>query len=171
MGEPVTTTRRSLRLAEWVRQWNVPLTRFLGRRAPAHLDPEDLAQEVYLRLLRVQDLEAIEDPRAYLYHVARNIAAESRARAIQLEGHSAAILDELIDPDTPETSAQHALEMRRFEQALRDLPARVRAVTYLKLHEGQTHQEIAEHLGISTRMVRKHLTAGYAALRRRLVKE
>ncbi len=167
----MTTTRRSLRLAEWVRQWNAPLTRFLGRRVPAHVDPEDLAQEVYLRLLRVQDMDAIEDPRAYLYHVARNIAAESRVRAAQWEGHSATILDELIDPDTPETSAQLALEARRFDQVLSRLPPRVRAVTHLKLREGQTHQEIAQQLGISPRMVRKDLTAGYAALRRNLVKE
>lgn len=48
------------------------------------MDAEDLAQEVYLRLLRVEDLDAIEQPQAYLYRMARNIAAEWRARASEV---------------------------------------------------------------------------------------
>ena len=42
---------------------------------------------------------------------------------------------------------------------------------YLKLRDGKTHEEIATHLGVSTRMVRKYLTTGYASLRASLVKE
>jgi DNA-directed RNA polymerase specialized sigma24 family protein len=34
-----------------------------------------------------------------------------------------------------------------------------------------THEDIARHLGITTRMVRRYLTAGYAELRRQLVAE
>src|SRR5688572_17779431 len=46
------------------------LRRFLAARmraAPA--DVPDLAQEVYLRLLRIPDYELIRNPRAYLYTI------------------------------------------------------------------------------------------------------
>ncbi len=167
----MNTPRRTPRLAEWVERWNTPLTRFLGRRLPAHVDPEDLAQEVYVRLLRVRDLETIEEPRAYLYHVARNIAAEWRTRHYRQQAHSSEELDDLIELTTPETRVEQDMEAQRLDQALRHLPPMVRAVAYLKLRGGQTHEEIALQLGISTRMVRKHLTVAYAALRRLLVRE
>lgn len=167
----MTDTRHTQRLAQWIERWNRPLMRFLGRRIPAHIDPEDLAQEVYLRLLRVQDLEIIQEPRAYLYHVARNIAAEWRTRQQRLEGHSAEELDDLIDLTTPEVQAQQDLEIQQLEQALKRLPPLTRAATYMKLHDGHTHEEIAGQLGITQRMVRKHLTVGYASLRRQLIKE
>lgn len=48
---------RSQRIAEWARNWNAGLTRYLRRRLPGHIDPEDLAQEVYIRLLRVEQIE------------------------------------------------------------------------------------------------------------------
>lgn len=62
-------------------------------------------------------------------------------------------------------------EQLALDEALRPLPATVRAVIYLKLRDGKTHEEIATHLGVSTRMVRKYLTTGYASLRDSLVKE
>jgi RNA polymerase sigma factor (sigma-70 family) len=152
-------------------QWNTPLKRLFARRLPRHIDPEDLAQETYLRLLRVKDLEAIEQPQAYLYHVARNIAAEWYSRSKRDQPLSQGELDALVELTTPEILASDSAEDREFEAALRDLPVAVRATIYLKLRDGKTHDEIAKHLGTSTRMVRKHLTVGYAALRRRLVKE
>jgi DNA-directed RNA polymerase specialized sigma24 family protein len=41
----------------------------------------------------------------------------------------------------------------------------IRAVIYLKLRDGMTHEEIARHLGITTRMVRRLLTTAYMQLR------
>ena len=167
----MSTPDRESRLSQWVERWNVPLTRYFGRRLPSDIDPADLAQEVYLRLLRLSDLENIREPRAYLYHLARNIAAEWRARQARRGLHSSAELDDLIELTTPETEAQEALESRQLDEALRRLPPMARAVAYLKIHCGQTHEEIAEQLAISPRMVRKHLTVAYAGLRAQLGEE
>lgn len=158
-------------LSDWVARWNTPLRRFLGRRLARSVDAEDLAQEVYLRLLRVEDLSVIDEPQAYLYRVARNLASEWRARASERHPHVHEELDELIELTTPETLVGDVADERALEGALRPLPATVRAVIYLKLRDGKTHEEIAAHLGVSTRMVRKYLTEGYASLRGSLVKE
>jgi RNA polymerase sigma factor (sigma-70 family) len=163
--------RSANQLKDWVERWNEPLKRFFGRRLPQHIDTEDLAQEVYLRLLRIKDLDSIVAPQAYVYFVARNIAAEWYAQSKQGPRHYEEELDALMEHATPETLLEQDTEKRTFDDALRLLPTATRAVIYLKLRDGKTHEEIASHLGISTRMVRKLLSAGYTGLRRHLIKD
>jgi RNA polymerase sigma factor (sigma-70 family) len=162
----MSASGRSRRIAEWARSWNAGLTRFLRRRLPEQIDAEDLAQEVYVRLLRLEKLELIEEPQAYLYRVASNVAAEWRMRACHSKPHSAAELDTLVASATPESLLDESEFSRQLDGALQTMNAMTRAVIYLKLRDGMSHEEIARHLGITTRMVRRLLTAGYAQLRR-----
>jgi len=52
------------------------LQTFFFRRVHSHPDAAELAQEVYVRMLRVPDMEAIRNPEAYLYTVASNLGKE-----------------------------------------------------------------------------------------------
>lgn len=165
----MSAPRSSQRIAEWARSWNAGLTRFLRRRLPQQIDAEDLAQEVYVRLLRVEKLELIEEPRAYLYRVASNVAAEWRMRASHSKPHGADELDALVAATTPEALLGEAEFARQLDGALQEMTPMVRAVIYLKLRDGMFHQEIAQHLSITPRMVRRLLTAGYAQLRSSIV--
>src|ERR1700758_3211293 len=54
------------------------LRAYLYRRVRHRPDAAELAQEVYLRMLRVNDTDAIRNPEAYLYTVASNLAKEHR---------------------------------------------------------------------------------------------
>jgi RNA polymerase sigma factor (sigma-70 family) len=167
----VADDRHGARVADWARRWNTGLTRFLERRVVARADAKDLAQEVYLRLLRAEQLDMVVEPQAYLYRVASNVAAEWRLRARQSKPHSAEELEALVERTTPETLVNDSLETAQLDSALRALSPMVRAVLYLKLREAMTHDEIARHLGITTRMVRRFLSTGYAELRLRLLTE
>src|SRR5579863_3429412 len=65
------------RLTHWFLQWRLPLRKFLvGRGAVPASDLDDVAQEVFLRLMRYGRTELIEHPQAYLYKMAANVAAE-----------------------------------------------------------------------------------------------
>lgn len=167
----MSSSGRSQRIAEWARNWNTGLTRFLRRRLPDQIDAEDLAQEVYIRLLRIEKLDSIEEPQAYLYRVASNVANEWRMRACHSKPHGPEELDNLVAASTPESLLDQTEFARQLDKALRALNPMVRAVIYLKLRDGFSHEEIARHLGITTRMVRRCLTTGYAHLRRTLVLE
>jgi RNA polymerase sigma factor (sigma-70 family) len=160
---------RSDRIGEWARNWNAGLTRFLRRRLPEQIDAEDLAQEVYVRLLRIEKLDHIEEPQAYLYRVASNVAAEWRMRACHSKPHSAVELDSLVANATPESLLDEAQFGEQLNAALHTMTPMVRAVIFLKLRDGQSHEEIARHLSITPRMVRRLLTTGYAQLRRNIV--
>ena len=51
------------RLADWFRRWRVPLRKFLaGKGAIRVSDLDDVAQEVFLRLMRYERADLIEHP-------------------------------------------------------------------------------------------------------------
>jgi RNA polymerase sigma factor (sigma-70 family) len=167
----VTDGRQRARIAEWVRRWNFDLTRFVERRVRIRADAQDLAQEVYLRLLRTSQIDLIAEPQAYLYRMASNVAAEWRMRACESKPHSSDELEMLLEIRTPEVRLDEEQDQARLREALACLGVMPRAVIFLKLREGMTNDEIANHLGITKRMVKRHLVSGYAELRARLIPE
>ena len=75
------------------------LQAFFRRRIRSQADAPDLTQEVYLRMLRISDQEAIRDPRLYLYTIANNLVKEhavlERRRASDIEIDEAAVHEQL----------------------------------------------------------------------------
>ena len=167
----MTEGRHKARITEWVRRWNFDLTRFVERRVRIRADAQDLAQEVYLRLLRTSHIDLIAEPQAYLYRMASNVAAEWRMRARESKPHSSEELDVLLETRSPEVRLDEEQGEARLGAALACLGVMPRAVIFLKLREGMTNEEIAGHLGITKRMVKRHLVSGYAELRARLISE
>ena len=55
------------------------LQRYIYRRIRSKSEAPDLAQEVYVRMLRVSDAEAIRSPQRYLFTVASNLVKEHAA--------------------------------------------------------------------------------------------
>ena len=52
------------------------LSRFLSMRLPSRADAEDLSQETYLRLLRVERTDLVRKPEALLFRIASNLVYE-----------------------------------------------------------------------------------------------
>jgi RNA polymerase sigma-70 factor (ECF subfamily) len=150
----------------------ISLQTFLYRRVRRHPIADELAQEVYLRMLRVPDMEAIRNPEAYLYTVASNLAKEYARR----EGITQAAQD-VDDPlvqgqlaEIPFFGGQMDSEQRvkRLQEVLKQLPAKCQAAVVLQYWHGRSYKEIAEQLGVSTHMVKKYLIQGLAHCRRRM---
>jgi len=70
---------RDGRLISWFQRWRRPIRYWLSSRSsvPA-AEIDDLAQEVFLRLLRYSDDIAIDNPQSYLFRIASNVANEWR---------------------------------------------------------------------------------------------
>lgn len=153
-------------LTDWFGRWHGPLRRFLiGRAAVPAAEAEDLAQEVFLRLLRYDRAELVEHPQAYLYRIAKNVAAEWSMRARNRYSHDSRWLSGLLDERRPEHQAGRAEVQMHLGRALATLPPRQRQVLKLKFADGLDHVAIAEHLGITSRVVKRSLIASYAQLR------
>lgn len=165
------------RKAFWARMYaehHDALNGFFRRRIAQPADAQDLAQEVYLRLLRVdsRDNSAIENPEAYLYTVASNLVKEYGA----MQKRSSANVDiaAIPEPEAPEGSAEDQVERelrrRRLAEVLERLPPRCRAVMIMQYRDGMTYQQMAKELGVSTHMIKKHVTKALALCRRGLAR-
>src|SRR4029077_20368543 len=128
----MSETRKAL-LERLFAQHGAALLAFFYQRIPRRADAAELAQEVYLRMLRVSDIEAIRNPEAYLYTVASNLAKEHRV----LEQRGANTIDvedaaELLADLTP-VSGEIDTERRskRLREVLRQLPPKCQAAVAL----------------------------------------
>jgi RNA polymerase sigma-70 factor (ECF subfamily) len=143
-----------------------PLVRFLLRRLRRREDAEDLAQEAFLRLVRVPRHELIQQPDAYLFRIALNLLSEFRLRAAKSRIVYDSDLAEAADRDEPvATSPEAALDRQALQAAIAALPERCRTALILHRRDGLTYAEIGERLGVSSNMVKKYLATAIARCR------
>lgn len=158
-------------VASWADEWHDDLVRFLARRMGAAADAQDLAQEVYLRLLRADRSDVIRQPRSYLLRIAANVLHEWRLKARQVHAHASDDLDALASPDDPEQNALADSRARRLAGEFDRLPPAVRAALVLQIREGLSYEDIAARMNVTPRMIKRYLLAAYAALRARLPRD
>jgi len=156
---------RHQQVAQWFEENHERLLRFLSLSLDAEGEAEDLAQEVFLRMLRVDNADLVRHPRAYLFRVAANVANEWRVRGRRFVVRPPADFEGLSAPEQPEQELEGQDRSLQVNQALQSLPPMYRAVIILRTQEGMTYREVAEHLGITERMVKRHIVKGYARLR------
>jgi RNA polymerase sigma-70 factor (ECF subfamily) len=148
------------------------LQRYFVRRVRRRSDVEELAQEVYLRLLRVADADALRNPEGYLYAIAANLIKEHARQqyisrnGVTLEdaGFPEVLSEELSYADILDTGQR----AKRLREVLQELPARCQAAVVMRHWHGLSYAEIAQQLNISVNMVKKYLVHALAHCRRRM---
>jgi RNA polymerase sigma factor (sigma-70 family) len=158
-----------VRLTEWFqrfKRWRAPLRKLLIARGSggAH-DLDDVAQEVFLRLLRYGNTELIEHPQSYLFRMAANVAGEWALLVRHRYPHDERWLADLPAEGQPEHEVACEAAHREFREALERLPPRQREVLRLHFGEELTRAAIAARLKVSERVVKRDLILAYAALR------
>jgi RNA polymerase sigma factor (sigma-70 family) len=148
------------------------LRAFFYRRALSRPDAAELAQEVYARMLRISDADAIRNPEAYLYTVANNLMREYRVLA-QRAAQRVSIDDEAWQErlaELPALSGEIDGERRiaRLREVLRQLPPKCHAALVLQYWHEMSYEQIAQQLGVSPHTVKKYLTQALALCRRRM---
>jgi RNA polymerase sigma factor (sigma-70 family) len=132
----------------------------------------DVAHDTYLRLVAVRPGEArIDNPRAYIYRVASNLAIDTIRRERRIaDSFTGTDVDESVADPTP--SLERALlakeRLRRLDAALAELPPKARTALLLFRLDGLSHTAIAEQLGVSESMVAKYLARALRHCRDRL---
>jgi RNA polymerase sigma factor (sigma-70 family) len=137
------------------------LRRFLSLRLRNAADVPDLAQEVFLRLLRVNGCENIRSPEAYLFTIASHVIHQHAVRRSS-EPVSVDVADVFSElktsaSDDPSDQAAHAQRLDELEHMLGFLPARVATALVLHRVAGYSVQEVADELGVSRETTKKYL--------------
>lgn len=142
------------------------LKKFLAGFLPAQQDIEDVAQEAYLRAYIAEQRERVEQPRAFLFRIAKNLALtrlsrKSRQITDYLEEAGAAVVPETAAPVDEELEAQQWLGL--YCKAVATLPEKCRQVLLLRKVHGLAHKEIAARMNLSISSVEKYLRQGILA--------
>ena len=148
------------------------LRRFLMARVRNTADAADLVQEVFLRLLRIQDTETIRMPEAYVFALANHVLYQHRLRQSRslepgelieamAEAQSAAENDPLLQAETRQ-------RIDELEQVLRQLSPKARAALVLHRRDGYSIEEIGAQLGVSRAMAKKYLAKALLQCRQRI---
>jgi RNA polymerase sigma factor (sigma-70 family) len=147
------------------------LQAFFYRRLRTKTDAADMVQEVYLRMLRVSDADAIQNPEAYLFTVAGNLLKENaaadrrQAEAADVEESDASSLKDLSGFDAALDTTRR---VERLHVVLKELPPKCCAAVILQYRHELSYQQIAERLEVSPSMVKKYLTQALSHCRRRM---
>jgi RNA polymerase sigma-70 factor (ECF subfamily) len=157
----MTIDPRQTFVGEIVGRHGRKLRRYLAARLRNTTDVADLAQEVFLRLVRVDRHDRIRNPEAYLFTIASHVLAQ---HGLDRAGEPEAV--DINDPVADErlafeTDVGHEIDLQRrakeMKLAIEQLPPNPQACLILHCREGWTLDEIATRLGVSRSMVKKHI--------------
>lgn len=140
----------------WLLAW---LQRKLGSRH----DAADLAQDTFVRILAGRDVQAIEQPRAYLTTVARGLLVNWCQRQA-LERAYLQALAALPEPQAP-SPEQRLLILQTLHQVdamLDALPPAAKRAFLLSQIEGLTYDAVGERLGVSLATVKRHMKLAFS---------
>lgn len=142
---------------------------FFQRRVK--VDAQDLAQEVYVRILRLNDTQAIRNPELYLYTVANNLVKEHSVVERRLNTDDVddfAIQEQLAELPHFESDIDTGERKKRLRLALAELSPKCRAAVVMQYRDGMSYDEIGQKLAVSSNMVKKYLAQALEHCRRRM---
>lgn len=173
------TRPRFTSLSQAVEAYYEELRQFIRQRTGSSSMAEDVVQETWIRA-NTSKVTLPDNPRAYLYRMAGNLAVDHVRRRQAWErvlrptdgepGDASAPQEEefvshLPDPLEAAISQQ---ELLALNAAVRELPDKCRAVFVLYRGHGLTMREIAVRLSISDKTVEKHIARAMLHCRARL---
>ena len=166
------TERKKALIERLFAEHGTTLQAFFRRRVRAAHDAPDLAQEVYVRMLRISDTDAIRNPELYLYTVANNLVKENavseKRRAAWDNVDDIAIQEQLAELPQFDGEIDTNLRVRRLREVLAQLPTKCRATVLLQYGHDLSYDQIGARLGISSHMVKKYLAQALTHCRRRM---
>lgn len=146
---------------------------FLRKRTDNASDAADMAQDVFTQWLGYHDRAKVEQPRAFLFQMARNLLRDhwrkQKVRQTVHPDHAEMDAEPVTDEHNDPMAA--ALRLQRLEQlkeVLAELSPRRREALMLHRFEGLSQAQIATRMGISTSMVEKHIAFALLHCKRRL---
>lgn len=149
------------------------LRRYLTRRIGCPQTAEDLTQETFIRLYRMQSLAGVVDLRSYLYRIAGNLMIDHvRATRAKSQPTDTVSIDLVVDVRSDDVGGEHATvvrdELRRVAAVVGELSESCGRIFWLSRAEGLCNYEIADQLGVCLSTVEKNINRAMRHCRGRL---
>jgi RNA polymerase sigma factor (sigma-70 family) len=155
--------QRALWLATHVAPHEPALRAWLAGRIIVGLEIDDIVQETYARLIMLQSVEGVRNPKTYAFQTAYSVMMTHLRRSRVVSFKAVSDIDYLgaaAEAPSPEQHTADRDELRHLSEAIDRLPPRVGEVFRLRRVQGLSQREIAIKLGISESTVEKHMGKG-----------
>jgi RNA polymerase sigma-70 factor (ECF subfamily) len=155
----ITLVQRARRMdALYARHWSELcryIRRYFGEGPP---DPEDVAQDAFMRFAAIDNSAAIENPRVYPFRTARNVLIDERRRLASRRASPRGSEAQLHSDDrTPERVLVGRERLHVRNRALRAMPVSRCRSLLLNRPQGVSCAAIARMTGYSESAVKKHI--------------
>ena len=156
-------------LTDLYREHSASLVRQLARQTGCGETARELAQDTFLRFLRLSPTRvgAVEQPEAYLRRISTNLVRDwGRGRARQLASDTPPFArDDHVDQVAVLESRD---TLRRLEFAIAKLKPKTRKIFLAHRLDGLSYSEIAQVTGLSVKGVEKQMSKAIAKIDRLL---
>ena len=177
---PVEPESREQALGRLFREHAPALRRFVGARVVGNMDVEDVVQEVYYRLLRMDALPAKLPPgrrstRSFLLTVANRLIIDRERRHTIRHKHAEHLRllqdsDEARSP-SPESIALAMDDLHAVSSAMDELKPRWRQAFVLNRFNHMSYHDVAKTMNVSTKTVEKYIGKALLHLRSTLSRD
>ncbi|WP_297811046.1 RNA polymerase sigma factor [uncultured Methylophaga sp.] len=162
-------------LAQLVEVHYQELLQYITRRTGSESTAQEVLQETWIRA-NSKSGELPDNPRAYLYRMANNLAIDLLRREKTRSATTATdTSDELVHltdipsaSPSPEDAAISGQEIKALNAAVAELPEKCRQVFLYYRGQGLTMRQIADRLAISDKTVEKHIARAMVHCRKRM---
>ena len=149
-------------LSTLAKEHGASLVRFLTRRLKNVEDAEDIAQAALLRIQRLDEGTSLDNPKAYLFQVASNLAIDSirRNEILQRYLQTESLRSETQNAEgalSPERIIAAQQQLKKVQHAISSLPVKYRQAFLLHRKNGMSYSEIANEMGVSVSSVEKYI--------------
>jgi RNA polymerase sigma-70 factor (ECF subfamily) len=152
-------------VVDWLAEHFIPfetdLRGMLRRVCASPAEVDDVIQETCYKILQLDSVEHVLEPRAYLVRTAKNIVNDRLRKDAIVSFEALASLETLELEDhqpTAERIVQGRTELSQVLRLIEALPERCRKVFRARRLQGLPRQEVAEALGISVGIVEYEIT-------------
>lgn len=135
---------------------------------------DDVVQDTYLKLSRLDDVSHIRNGRAYLFATARSVLVDRirRDRIVRIDSLTEADELALTDSDPgPERRVSARMELERVRRLIADLPDRCREIFEMRRVQGVPQREIASQLGVPEHVVEAQAVRGLKLILKAIARE
>lgn len=156
-------------IAQLFEEHNQNLLRFVTARLHSPQEAKEIAQEAYVRLLKLDEPNTVSYMRAYLFRIAANLVIDRlKQRERRSELRNLAFFDAEISSPPPESVLSARDELDIIQNAITELPPKCRKAFLLhKIHE-YSIEKTSEEMNLSTRMVRIYVARAVVFCKERL---
>ena len=150
----------------WYEEHYQSLYQLIHRQVDCAALTQDILQDLYLKLSKIPDVSAVNNPKNYLMQIAcRLVIDNKRLKTNQVETGQEETLASVVCPIAkPETTAINSNLIANVTAALNKLPEDKRDLIWLSAVEGWSYSKIASHKGRSLSWVEKSIAQAMVLL-------